>query len=30
LNIRIKDIRELNPTHEQITDLLEGLKKLHR
>lgn len=30
LNVRIKDIRSLNPTHEQVRDLLEGLKKLHR
>lgn len=30
LNVSIKDIRNLNPTHEQVRDLLEGLRKLHK
>lgn len=30
LNVRIKDIKNLNPTHEQVRDLLEGLRKLHK
>jgi CheY-like chemotaxis protein len=30
LNVRIKDIKSLNPTHEQVRDLLEGLRKLHK
>lgn len=28
LNVRIKDIKNLDPTHEQVRDLLEGLRKL--
>lgn len=30
LNVKVKEIRNLNPTHEQIRDLLEGLMKLHK
>lgn len=30
LNVSIKDIKSLNPTHEQVRDLLEGLRKLKR
>lgn len=30
LNVKIKDIRNLNPTHEQVRDLLEGLRKLNK
>jgi len=30
LNVRIKDIRNLNPTHEQVRDLLTGLRKLQK
>lgn len=29
INVNIKAIKELNPTHEQIRDLLQGLKKMH-
>jgi response regulator RpfG family c-di-GMP phosphodiesterase len=30
LNVRIKNIKSLNPTHEQVRDLLEGLRKLYK
>lgn len=30
LNVKVKEIKDLNPTHEQVRDLLEGLRKLHR
>ncbi|MEW6605228.1 MAG: response regulator [Thermoproteota archaeon] len=30
LNVKVKEIRNLNPTHEQVKDLLEGLVKLHK
>jgi CheY-like chemotaxis protein len=30
LNVKIKDIKNLNPTHEQVRDLLEGLRKLQK
>jgi DNA-binding NtrC family response regulator len=30
LNVKVKEIRTLNPTHEQVRDLLEGLMKLHK
>ncbi len=30
LNVKVKEIKNLNPTHEQIRDLLEGLIKLHK
>ena len=30
LNVRIKEIKNLNPTHEQVGDMLEGLHKLHK
>jgi len=30
LNVRIKDIRNLNPMHEQVRDLLTGLRKLQK
>jgi CheY-like chemotaxis protein len=29
LNVKIKDIKDLNPTHQQVRELLDGLKKLH-
>jgi CheY-like chemotaxis protein len=29
INVNVKAIKELNPTHEQIRDLLQGLKKMH-
>jgi hypothetical protein len=28
INVNVRAIKELNPTHEQIRDLLQGLKKL--
>src|SRR5919198_3616778 len=28
LNVNAKEIKDLNPTHQQVQDLLEGLKKL--
>jgi hypothetical protein len=30
LNVGIKEIKNLNPTHEQVRDLLEGLNKLYK
>jgi len=30
LNVNVKGIKDLNPTHQQIRDLLEGLKKLQK
>jgi CheY-like chemotaxis protein len=30
LNVKVKEIKGLNPTHEQVRDLLEGLRKLHK
>jgi DNA-binding NtrC family response regulator len=30
LNVNAKEIKDLNPTHQQVQDLLEGLKKLQR
>jgi hypothetical protein len=30
LNVKIKDIRNLKPTHEQVRNLLEGLRKLNK
>lgn len=29
LNVKVKEIKDLNPTHEQIRDLLEGLKRIY-
>lgn len=29
INVDVKALKELNPTHEQIRDLLQGLKKMH-
>ncbi len=29
LNVKIKEIKNLNPTHDQVRDLLEGLNRLH-
>ncbi len=30
LNVRVKDVKDLNPTHQQVQDLLHGLKKLQK
>ena len=30
LNVKVKEIKDLNPTHEQVRDLLDGLRKLHK
>lgn len=30
LNVNAKEIKDLNPTHQQVQDLLEGLKKLQK
>ncbi|MEO9320282.1 MAG: response regulator [Nitrososphaera sp.] len=30
INVKIKSLKELNPTHEQLRDLLEGIKILHK
>ena len=30
LNVKVKEVKDLNPTHQQIRDLLEGLKKLQK
>lgn len=30
LNVKVKDVQDLNPTHQQVQDLLEGLKKLQK
>lgn len=30
LNVKVKEIKNLNPTHEQVRDLLEGLIKMHK
>jgi DNA-binding NtrC family response regulator len=30
LNVRIKEIKNLNPTHDQVRGLLEGLNKLQK
>lgn len=30
LNVNAKEIQDLNPTHQQVQDLLEGLKKLQK
>lgn len=30
LNVKIKGIRNLNPTYEQVRNLLEGLRKLNK
>ncbi len=30
LNVNVKGIKDLNPSHQQIRDLLEGLKKLQK
>ncbi len=30
LNVKIKEIKNLNPTHDQVRDLLEGINRLHR
>ncbi|MCI0558482.1 MAG: response regulator [Nitrososphaera sp.] len=29
LNVKVKEIKDLNPTHEQVRDLLEGLHRLY-
>lgn len=29
INVDLESIKDLNPTHEQIRDLLEGLRELH-
>jgi CheY-like chemotaxis protein len=29
LNVKVREIKELNPSHEQIKDLLEGLNKIY-
>jgi hypothetical protein len=30
LNVNAKKIKDLNPTHQQVQDLLEGLRKLQK
>jgi CheY-like chemotaxis protein len=30
LNVNAKEIKDLNPTHQQVQDLLQGLKKLQK
>ena len=30
LNVSVKGIKDLNPTHKQVQDLLQGLKKLQK
>lgn len=30
LNVKVKEVKDLNPTHQQVRDLLEGLKKLQK
>jgi hypothetical protein len=30
LNVKVKEVKDLNPTHQQIRDLLDGLKKLQK
>jgi DNA-binding response OmpR family regulator len=30
LNVKVKEVKNLNPTHQQVRDLLEGLKKLQK
>lgn len=30
LNVKVQEIKSLNPTHEQVRDLLEGLTKLRK
>jgi CheY-like chemotaxis protein len=30
LNVKIKDVKDMNPTHAQIKDLLEGLRKIQK
>jgi CheY-like chemotaxis protein len=30
INVNIKALREFNPTHEQLRDLLKGLNRLHK
>jgi CheY-like chemotaxis protein len=30
LNVRVKEVKDLNPTHSEIRDLLEGLRKLQK
>ena len=30
LNVRVREIKNLNPSHEQVRDLLEGLRKIHK
>jgi DNA-binding response OmpR family regulator len=30
LNVRVKEVKDLNPSHNEIRDLLEGLRKLQR
>ncbi|HKX82024.1 MAG TPA: response regulator [Nitrososphaera sp.] len=30
LNVRVKEVKDLNPSHNEIRDLLEGLRKLQK
>lgn len=30
LNVKVKEVRDLNPSHNEIKDLLEGLRKLQK
>lgn len=30
INVKIKALKDLNPTHEQLRDLLQGIKVLHK
>lgn len=30
LNVKVKEVKDLNPTHNEIRDLLEGLRKLQK
>jgi hypothetical protein len=30
LSVNAKEIKDLNPTHQQVQDLLKGLKKLQK
>jgi DNA-binding response OmpR family regulator len=30
LNVKVKEVKDLNPSHKEISDLLEGLRKLQK
>jgi hypothetical protein len=30
LNVKVKEVKDLNPSHSEIRDLLDGLRKLQK